>query len=204
MPYIQHTFTDHGIPFSSYHSPSAMPASSAIAAPTPLYHSLHDIALVHARPTSLEQILAIRAPSATHAWGHAYLVRQNPGLRDRMDNAAFAAHLRSTGRYLSSGESTSTVHDVVIDEHRRTAAVHMSYFLKANGSEEVVEQDLIWMLKFTGEGEGGEDGEVLIKESVEFIDAAASARVGTLVREVQGGELGEDVRGGITLRVVRQ
>lgn len=40
---------------------------------------------------------------------------------------------------------------------------------------------------------------VLIEESVEFIDAAASARLGTLVREVYG-EVGEDVRGGITLK----
>ena len=83
-----------------------------------------------------------------------------------------------------------------LDEHTRRAVVHMSYFRTAKGGEEVVEQDLIWTLRFTGE-EDGED--VRIKESVEFIDASASARVGTLVRSVHG-ELAEDTRGGITLK----
>lgn len=76
----------------------------------------------------------------------------------------------------------------------------MSYFLIPTGSTETVEQDLIWVLKFTDEGEteGGVDG-VLIKESVEFIDAAASSRLGSVVRSLHG-ELKEDVRGGITLK----
>ena len=95
------------------------------------------------------------------------------------------------------------MHDVVVDEYKRTAIVHMSYYLMAKGSagDEVVENDLIWTLKFTEEAEqeaGGLEG-VRIKESVEFIDASASARVGTLVRSVHG-ELAEGVRGGITLK----
>ncbi|KAI0723282.1 hypothetical protein C8Q76DRAFT_722314 [Earliella scabrosa] len=162
------------------------------------YAKLHALALAHAAPSSVDQLMSIRHPTATHAWAHNYLVSRNAGLQDVMDNAAFLAHLSSTGRYLEyspSSDGPEKVHDIVVDEHTRRAVVHMSYFLKAKGSEEVVEQDMIWILRFTGE----EDGEVLIKESVEFIDASASARVGTLVRSMHG-ELAENVRGGITLK----
>lgn len=80
--------------------------------------------------------------------------------------------------------------------------VHMSYFLCAAGSEEMVEQNMIWNLLFTDpeEGDGNEENmdAVLIKESVEFIDAAASSRVGRIIRELRG-DVHEDVRGGITL-----
>ena len=72
----------------------------------------------------------------------------------------------------------------------------MSYFLVPAGSEEKVEQDLIWILKFT---EGEDVEQVQIKESVEFIDATASARVGSVIRSVHG-QLTDDVRGGITLQ----
>ena len=124
-----------------------------------------------------------------------------------MDNTAFAAHLASSGRYITydatGGNGGAQVHDVVVDEYKRTAIVHMSYYLMAKGSagDEVVENDLIWTLKFTEEAEqevGGLEG-VRIKESVEFIDASASARLGTLVRATSG-EVGSDVRGGITLK----
>ena len=121
-----------------------------------------------------------------------------------MDNAAFAAHLASSGRYITYREDNGAqVHDVVVDEYKRTAIVHMSYYLMPKGSpgDEMVENDLIWALKFTEEAEqevAGLEG-VRIKESVEFIDASASARLGTLVRATSG-EVGSDVRGGITLK----
>lgn len=167
--------------------------------PPPLYTTLYSLALTHASPNSTEQIMSIRAPHAKHTWGHAgHLVARNPKLADVMDNAAFLAHLRSTGRYVD-GARKSEVHDVFVDERKRRAMVRMSYFLRVGGvpahEAEVVEQDLVWVLGFTG----GEGEEVLIEESVEFIDAAASARLGTLVREAHG-EVGEDVRGGITLK----
>lgn len=71
----------------------------------------------------------------------------------------------------------------------------MSYLLRAAGSEEIVEQDLIWTLKFT---DHQQVEEVLIRETVEFIDAAASSRIGEIIRAIHG-EVNEDVRGGITL-----
>ncbi|EPT01276.1 hypothetical protein FOMPIDRAFT_1059916 [Fomitopsis schrenkii] len=174
-----------------------------------LYAKLRELALAHAQPDSVEQILSIRHPSAIHAWGHNNLVQRNPGLQDRMDNAAFARHLASTGRYITNAPPGETVHDVIVDEWKRVAVVRMSYYLQAKKVEgkeaedsEVVENDLIWTLKFTQEAEqetSGLDG-VRIIESVEYIDASASARLGTLVRAQIGGEIGDDVRGGIVLK----
>lgn len=167
-------------------------------APSPLYSKLLSLAQAHANPKDEAEILSIRSPDARHAWGHNCLVSRNPGLQDRMDNAAFRSHLHTTGPYLDDGRSE--VHHIMIDENQRKAVIHMSYFLTPKGSKETVENDLIWILKFTDEGEveGGVDG-ILIKESVEFIDAAASSRLGTVIRELHG-ELNEGVRGGITLK----
>lgn len=163
-------------------------------APSPLYNKLLELSTKHARPSSLEEILAIRSADAKHAWGHNYLLSRNPTLSDRMDNREFEAHLTSTGPYLES--EGSTIHSVVVDEHQRTAVIHMSYFLRPVQSAETVEQDLIWTLKFTDDQDVGK---VLIRESVEFIDAAASSRLGEIIRSIHG-EVGENVRGGVTLR----
>ena len=163
-------------------------------APSALYNKLLALTTTHATFPSMEAMFAIRAPDAIHAWGHKFLVARNPKLGERMDNTAFKAHLTSTGPYIASGRGE--VHSITIDEHQRTSVIHMSYFLQAAGSEETLEQDLIWLLKFTDD----EDvDKVLIKESLEFIDAAASSRLSEIIRGVHG-EVAEDVRGGITLR----
>ncbi|KAK7053040.1 hypothetical protein VNI00_004361 [Paramarasmius palmivorus] len=163
-------------------------------APSALYSKLFSLAQAHAEPKDLDQILNIRSRDAIHAWGHNYLVSKNPGLADRMDNDAFEAHLINSGRYLDMG--SSQVHDIIVDEHKRRAVIHMSYFLKPKDSKEMVEHDLIWTLKFTDEDK---EDEILIKESVEFIDAAAGARVGAIVQEIHG-EIDELTRGSITLK----
>lgn len=164
-----------------------------------LYNKLLSLAQTHAEPESLEQILAIRAPDARHAWGHKHLVSKNPGLADIMDNNAFTAHLHSSGPYIEG--KGAKVHEIIVDEHKRKAVIHMSYFLAAKGSEETVEQDLVWVLTFTEETEeersGNLDG-ILINESVEFIDASTGMRVGSMARALYG-ELSEDVRGSITV-----
>uniref|UniRef100_A0A8H7XN08 glucan endo-1,3-beta-D-glucosidase n=1 Tax=Psilocybe cubensis TaxID=181762 RepID=A0A8H7XN08_PSICU len=170
------------------------PLSDASMNPSILYKKLLYLTTKHAQPSGLEEILAIRSSDAIHAWGHNYLISRNPLLADRMDNEAFKAHLLSTGPYI--GDSTSKVHAVTIDEYQRTAVLHMSYFLRPAKSDEIVEQDLIWTIKFTDD----EDVEkILIKETVEFIDAAASSRLGEIIRSIHG-EIAENVRGGITLR----
>ncbi|KAJ4394668.1 hypothetical protein N0V93_003887 [Gnomoniopsis smithogilvyi] len=160
-----------------------------------LYKKLFELSSKHANPASLEEILAIRSPDAIHAWGHNYLVSRNLELGERMDNEAFKAHLMSTGPYLDAAQD-SIVHSIVVNEHSHKSVIHMSYLLRPVKSEEVVEQDLIWVLKFTDDQDVDK---VLIKEAVEFIDAAASSRMGQIIRSIHG-EIGEDVRGGITLR----
>ncbi|KAJ7774628.1 hypothetical protein DFH07DRAFT_106088 [Mycena maculata] len=167
--------------------------------PSPLYSKLLSLSKSHAVPYDLNEILSIRAPDAIHAWGHNYLLSRSPGLRDRMDNAAFKAHILSTSPYLD-GQGLE-IHDIIIDTVARKSAIHMSYFLTPKGSKETVENNLLWVIKFTTEGEveGGVDG-ILIKESVEFIDPTASARVGTVCRELHGGKMNDDVRGGLTLK----
>lgn len=169
--------------------------------PSPLYTRLHTLAQAHAVPDSLDHILSLRSPDAIHAWGHAYLVAKTPALQKRMDNAAFKEHLISSGPFFSG--SRTQVHEIIVDEERRRAVILMSYFLtikgsgKDSGKEETVEHDLVWTLAFTdGEGE-----DVLIKESVEYVDGAAGARMSALVREVHGGQP-DGVTGsiGITLK----
>lgn len=159
-----------------------------------VYAKLLDLTKKHAEPSSLEEILAIRHPDAIHAWGHNYLISLNPKLGERMDNVAFKAHLTSTGPYLDS--SGCKIHSITVDEHQRTSSLHMSYFLRPTGSDVTVEQDLIWTLKFSPDED---PDKILITETVEFIDAAASSRVGEVIREING-EVSDDVRGGITLR----
>lgn len=110
-----------------------------------------------------------------------------------MNNEAFKSHIMTSGIYLDT--SSLRVHSIVVDEFQRRSTIHMSYFLKAKGTEEVVEHDLIWSLAFTDQldVEG-----VLIKESVEFIDGAFGARMSALVRAAHGN-VSDSTRGSITL-----
>ncbi|KAK8854647.1 hypothetical protein IAR55_003386 [Kwoniella newhampshirensis] len=139
-------------------------------APSALYQRLHSLALSHALPSTLDEILSIRSPTAVHSRGHAHLVSLHPLLGEKMDNAAFKNHLLTTGPYLSALSSkeegrTTRVHSITIDEWERRGTVHMSYFLLPKGPDldqdkeedrhdamvrvTVTEQDLIWTLKFT-------------------------------------------------------
>ncbi|KAJ7632606.1 hypothetical protein FB45DRAFT_509436 [Roridomyces roridus] len=162
---------------------------------SPLYSKLLSISQKHATPASLEQLFSIRAPHAIHAWGHNYLLSRNPKLANRMDNDSFMSHVLISSKYLDT--ESLKIHDIIIDTESRKSAVHMSYFLVPKGSTETIENDLIWMLKFTDDDEVDK---VLIEESVEFIDATASARMGTVSRQMHNGELDERVRGGLALQ----
>ncbi|KAJ7572310.1 hypothetical protein C8J56DRAFT_990712 [Mycena floridula] len=168
-------------------------------APSALYSKLLSLSRSHAIPKDLEEILSIRAPDAIHGWGHNFLVSQNPVLQDRMDNTAFTAHLHNSGPYLES--QRCEIHDIIVDEHQRKSSIRMSYFLTPMGSTETVEQELIWTIKFTEEEEvpGGIDG-ILIKESIEFIDAATGVRLGNIIREIHG-EINKNVRGSFGIAI---
>ncbi|KIK60416.1 hypothetical protein GYMLUDRAFT_59533 [Collybiopsis luxurians FD-317 M1] len=163
--------------------------------PSPLYSKLFSLCEAHCNPPELDTILSIRSTDARHGWGHNRLVSLNPSLQGLMDNEGFKAHLLTTGPYLTA---TAKVHDIVVDEHQRKASARMSYFLKPTGSDEVVENDLIWTFKFTDD----EDiDKVLIRESIEFVDASANFRVGRVAKQIHG-ELNKDVRGGIAITVI--
>ncbi|KXJ88598.1 hypothetical protein Micbo1qcDRAFT_166665 [Microdochium bolleyi] len=157
-------------------------------APSELYTHLLDLAQRHAAGAD---ILSLRHRDAVHRWGHARLVSQHPCLQHALSNADLLAHFQSTGKLLESCKGET--HDIMVDEHQRKATIWMSYFLVTVASEEVVENDLIWTLRFSDE-EKVED--VRIVESVEFIDATASGRANQLLRQA-GVEIGEDVMGGL-------
>nr|CEG04738.1 unnamed protein product [Fusarium clavum]CEG05824.1 unnamed protein product [Fusarium clavum] len=161
-------------------------------APSQLYSQLYELARRHGEG---DDILSIRSPDAKHAWGHNRLVSLNPTLQNVMDNEAFATHLKTTGRLLAG--FNSKIHEITVDEYQRMATIRMSYYLSTLISDEVVENDLIWTLKFTKQGEvKGDPNGVLIKESIEFVDATANARLGALLRDAQV-EIGKDVKGGL-------
>lgn len=94
---------------------------------------------------------------------------------------------------------------MVIDEYRLKASVRMSYFLtmkdKDGAAGEMVENDLVWVLTFVKTDDRGSHDGWRIKDGIEFIDAAASGRMGQLAREANGGSLAEDVRGGLGIRL---
>ncbi|KAF5388623.1 hypothetical protein D9757_004781 [Collybiopsis confluens] len=165
--------------------------------PSDLYSKLWSLSDTHCNPPDLETILSIRSPDAQHGWGHNHLLHLNPVLKGLMDNEAFKAHLLNSGSYLSALDKLTEL-DIIVDEHQRKASIRMSYFLQAVGSDEVVENDLIWLLKFTDD----EDvDKVLIKESIEFVDSTANFKVTRLAKENKG-ELNQNVTGGLAITVL--
>ena len=47
-----------------------------------LYKKLLNLSKMHANPSNLEEIFAIRSPNAIHAWGYKYLVSHNTKLSE--------------------------------------------------------------------------------------------------------------------------
>ncbi|ORY56342.1 uncharacterized protein BCR38DRAFT_490644 [Pseudomassariella vexata] len=120
--------------------------------PSPLYTKPHSLSPSFATPTSLFHILSLRSSNARHSWGHNHLVSKNHPLQDSLDNnAAFKAHLKSTGPLLDVLDPK--VEYILVDEHQRKATIRTCYYLRSTESEEVTEQDLIWVLAFTDEGD---------------------------------------------------
>lgn len=71
------------------------------------------------------------------------------------------------------------VSDVLVDEAQMRGVVRVSYFMRVKGvgEEDVVENDILWILGFEKEGE-----EVKVCRSVEFVDGVAAGRL----RELMG------------------
>ena len=163
--------------------------------PSDVYNRLLDLAKKHAEPSSPDEVINIRTPDAIHTWGHKYLVSCHPvKLGEQMDNKTFRAHLTGADPYVAA--CTTVVHSIIVDEHQRAATIHMSYNLQPVQSDEKVEQDLVWMLKFTDD-EAIE--KILIKETKEFIDPTAGERFGQIVQEKLGSRVSDNLRGGLSL-----
>lgn len=137
------------------------------------YVKLYEIDLGAGKPMEMQQLQSYQADDFVQTWGHAYMVSQRPGLQGKLDKDRFRAHLQSMVPHLQ--HVSATVHDVLVDERRRTATVQMTYFLTPKGASEASENDLVWLLEFDESGEK-------IKSSKEYIDATASTRMGEIIK----------------------
>ncbi|KAF2656090.1 hypothetical protein K491DRAFT_692291 [Lophiostoma macrostomum CBS 122681] len=108
-----------------------------------------------------------------HSFGHNHLVSTKPMLAGTRDAEGFIQHMGKMQPYLQSWETTIT--DVVIDETRKIAVVRASYNMLVQGSSEAVENDILWFLSMEESGEK-------VKKSMEFVDGAASQKIGEMIR----------------------
>lgn len=69
------------------------------------------------------------------------------------------------------------VSDVLVDETKREVMLRVSYYMRAKGVEEVVENEIVWVLGV----EEQQEGEWRISRSVEFVDGVAAGRLRELM-----------------------
>jgi hypothetical protein len=81
-------------------------------------------------------------------------------------------HLEAMLPNLESWETTIT--DVTIDEVKRKVILRISFWMLAKGTDNAVENDLLWMLEMD---EGGKK----VKSSKEFIDVAAAGKLKEII-----------------------
>ncbi|OAG01426.1 uncharacterized protein CC84DRAFT_1220934 [Paraphaeosphaeria sporulosa] len=123
---------------------------------------------------NLDRVRAIRTPNFTHSFGHNHMVSTSPMpmLQGELGIDAYLAHLNKMVPKMDTWEARIT--DIVVDETRRMCIVRASYFMKPFGAEKPVENDLIWWLWME---EGGEK----VYKALEFLDGAATGRIGELI-----------------------
>lgn len=149
-----------------------------------IYKALHTTAIEFVRSSDQMQDSTSRMDSARiknirseqgfeHAFGHNHLVSIKPMMAGTLDAEGFIQHMGKMQPYLKSWDTNIT--DVVIDETRKTAVVRASYHMLVREAAEAVENDIVWFLTME------EDGKK-VKRSVEFVDAAASQKIGELIR----------------------
>jgi hypothetical protein len=149
-----------------------------------LYQAIHAIALDFINAQTLNDELPSRmdfeklrtycSPSFQHSWGHNYAVSVSPPLQGRHDFDGFVAHLQSMLPKLASWKAHVT--DIVVDEVGMKAVLRISFWMVPKGKEEKdgVENDLLWILEME---RGGDEEEVKIKGSTEFMDGLAAGRL---------------------------
>jgi ketosteroid isomerase-like protein len=110
------------------------------------------------------------APSFAHSWGHNYAVSLSPRLQGIFSFEEFKTHLEMMIPALESFDATVT--DIVVDEVKRKVVLRVSFGMKIRG-ENVVENDLVWMLEMDEEGR--------ILKSTEFVDGIAAGKLKELM-----------------------
>ncbi|KAF2443060.1 hypothetical protein P171DRAFT_474339 [Karstenula rhodostoma CBS 690.94] len=125
---------------------------------------------------NLDRVRAIRTPNHTHSFGHNHLVSTKPMLQGELGVDAFLAHVDKMVPKLDTWAARIT--DIVVDETRRMCIVRASYFMQPVGAEKAVENDVVWWLWV-------EEGGQKVKKAVEFVDGAATGRIGELLMAAQ-------------------
>lgn len=72
------------------------------------------------------------------------------------------------------------ISDVLVDEAKREVMLRISFFMRAKGVEEVVENEIVWVLGMEEQGEK-EQGQWKVCWSVEFVDGVAAGRLKELM-----------------------
>lgn len=125
---------------------------------------------------NIDRIRAIRTPNHTHSFGHSHLVSTRPMLQGELGVDAFLAHVNKMVPKLDTWEAR--IMDIVVDETRKMCIVRVSYYMKPFGAEKAVENDLIWWLWM-------EEGGQKVEKALEFVDGAATDRIGELIMAAQ-------------------
>jgi hypothetical protein len=161
---------------------------------SPLYKALHATALGFIKAQTLDSSLpslmdfekmhTYCSRSFHHSWGHKHAVSLTPPLQRTLSFDGFVSHLENMLPKLASWRTEVT--DVVVDEERLKVVLRISFFMHPKGPEgedeieEVVENDLLWVLEMMRVGDG-----VKISGSKEFVDGVAAGRL----RELMTGKV---------------
>jgi hypothetical protein len=141
-----------------------------LGATTTAFIRLHEWTATSAKPTK-EKFLALRTTNAQSFWGHIHGSKKL-GAPASADNETswtrFAQFLPAIAAV------DADIHDMVVDENHHKVAVRVTFKItpagqqtKEKGKETVIENDVVWILKMS------EDGEK-IERSTEFVDLIAA------------------------------
>lgn len=165
-----------------------LPTTSPPPTASQLYTTLHATALAfiaaqtqdtnYSSRMNFDHIRALVTPDFTHSFGHNYATSLSPPLQGMFTFDEFVSHLASMLPKLESWETTVT--DVLVDEVKRTVVLRVSFMMAPKGGKgEVVENDLVWVLRMDEQGEK-------VRESTEFVDGVAAGRIRELITKGNG------------------
>ncbi|KAH7382706.1 hypothetical protein DE146DRAFT_681695 [Phaeosphaeria sp. MPI-PUGE-AT-0046c] len=153
-----------------------------LASASPTYCQLHTTALAfidaqaqtaeHPSRMNFEKIEALCTTEFQQSWGHNYAISLSPRLQGTHSFSEFRKHLAMMLPSLESWETTVT--EVIVDEAKRKVVLRISFWMRVKGAEEMVENDLLWVLEMDDTGEK-------VKKSVEFVDGIAAGKIKEII-----------------------